>query len=87
MVIHVKRAGYLPPWGWQLCRVMGGSFRVKWVAALPYNQWQLCCEIRSNEPEELAGALTVPQSLSVTLTDERTIMLILTDGKKWYRGQ
>ena len=48
MVIHVKRAGYLPPWGWQLCRVMGGSFRVKWVAALPCNQWQLCCEIRKN---------------------------------------
>ena len=46
MVIHVKRAGYLPPWGWQLCRVMGGSFRVKWVAALPCNQWQLCREIR-----------------------------------------
>ena len=34
VVIHVRRAGYLLPWGWQLCRVMGGSFRVKWVAAL-----------------------------------------------------
>ena len=46
MVIHVKRAGCLPPQGWQLCRVMGGSFRVKWVAALPCNRWQLCREIR-----------------------------------------
>ena len=46
MVIHVKRAGYLPPQRWQLCRVLGGSFRVKWVAALPCNQWQLCREIR-----------------------------------------
>ena len=26
LAIHVKRAGYLPPWGWQLCRIIGGSF-------------------------------------------------------------
>ena len=31
VVIHVKHAGYLPPWGWQLCRVMGGSFAVKYA--------------------------------------------------------
>ena len=56
LVIHVKRAGYLPPWGWQLCRVMGGSFRVKWVAALPCNQWQLCCEIRNPFIESFNGS-------------------------------
>jgi len=28
VVIHVKRASYLPRWGWQLCREMGGSFAV-----------------------------------------------------------
>ncbi len=59
MVIHVRRAGYLPPWGWQLCRVMGGSFRVKWVAALPCNRWQLCCEIRKLPSEtEIQGLLS-----------------------------
>ena len=57
MVIHVKRAGYLPPWGWQLCRVMGGSFRVKWVAALPCNRWQLCREIRKFSYRSLVHVL------------------------------
>ena len=60
MVIHVKRAGYLPPQRWQLCRVIGGSFRVKWVATLPCNRWQLYCEIcidgkNRRMPVELTG--------------------------------
>ena len=65
MVIHVKRAGYLPPWGWQLCRVMGGSFRVKWVAALPYNQWQLCCEIRTRAAKFLLSHNQVPKKSEI----------------------
>jgi hypothetical protein len=29
------------PWNqWQLCRGIGGSFRVEQVAALAWNQWQ-----------------------------------------------
>ena len=24
---YFDKSGYLPPWGWQLCRVLGGSFR------------------------------------------------------------
>lgn len=31
--------GNLP--GWQLCPGISGSFRLEWVAALPWNQWQL----------------------------------------------
>ena len=31
LVIHVKRAGYLPPQRWQLCRVISGSFAVKYA--------------------------------------------------------
>ena len=63
MVIHVKRAGYLPPWGWQLCRVISGSFRVKWVAALPCNQWQLCREIRSGGKVPVHPVSRLRQSL------------------------
>ena len=46
MVIRVKHSGFLPRQGWQLCRVTGGSFAVKWVAAFVCNRWQLCREIR-----------------------------------------
>ena len=42
MVIRVKHSGFLPRQGWQLCRVIGGSFAVKWVAAFGCNGWQLC---------------------------------------------
>ena len=52
MVIRVKHSGLLPRQGWQLCRVTGGSFAVKWVAAFVCNGWQLCREIRSTYSEK-----------------------------------
>ena len=68
MVIHVKRAGWLPPQGWQLCRVMGGSFRVKWVAALPCNRWQLCREICKAAKYRLLH-FEIASHMKETLTD------------------
>ena len=42
---------YLP--GWQLCPGISGSFRLEWVAALRWNQWQAWRGIRINLLEQL----------------------------------
>ncbi len=42
--------GYLP--GWQLCPGISGSFRLEWVAALLWNQWQAWRGIRASLNDE-----------------------------------
>jgi hypothetical protein len=49
-VIRVNRSGFSPPQGVAGFTGIGGSFRMEWVAALPWNQWQVWSGIRTKSP-------------------------------------